>query len=76
MIIKFVNQKYSEALLYKKKSISSRDFSNINILSKIIVSVPLGSYYGFICDKCKDLQKQGKIHQVFCLSGTVTVKTF
>ena len=24
--------------------------------------------------KCKDLQRRGKIHQVFCLGGTVEVK--
>ena len=39
VIVKFVNWKHSESLLYKKKSISSRDFSNINISSKIFVSV-------------------------------------
>ena len=40
-IVKFVNRKHSETLLYKKKSISSRDFSNIKIPSKIFVSVSL-----------------------------------
>ena len=73
VIVKFVSQKHSESLLYKKKSISSRDFSNINIPSKIFVSLSLCPYYRFISDKCKDLQRRGKIHQVFCLGGTVSV---
>ena len=74
MIVKFANQKHSESLLYKKKSISSMDFSNINISSKIFVSVSLCPYYWFIWHKCKDLQRHGKIHQVFCLGGTDPVK--
>ena len=73
VIVKFVNRKHSKSLLYKRKSISSRDFSNINISSKIFVSVSLCPYYRFIWDKCKDLQRRGKIHQVFCLDGTVSV---
>ena len=74
VIVKFLNRKHSESLLFKKKSISSRDFSNINISSKIFVSVSLCPYYRFIWGKCKDLQRGGKIHQVFCLGGTVSVK--
>ena len=74
MIVKFVNRKHSESLLFKKKSTSSRDFSNINISSKIFVSVSLCPYYLLIWGKCKDLQRRGKIYQVFCLGGTVSVK--
>ena len=74
MIIKFVNRKHSESLPYKKKSISSRDFSNINVSSRIFVSVSSCPYYRFIWGKCKVLQRRGKIHQVFCLGGTVSVK--
>ena len=73
VIVKFVSRKHSESLLYKNKSISSRDFSNINIPSKIFVSLSLCPYYRFIWGKCKDLQRRGKIHQVFCLGGTVSV---
>ena len=62
VIVKFVNRKHSESLLFKKKSISSRDFSNINISSKIFVSVSLCPYYRLIWGKCKDLQRRGKIH--------------
>ena len=65
VIVKFVNRKHSESLLYKKKSISSRDFSNINISGKI--SVSLCPYYRLIWGKCKDLQRRDKIDQVFCL---------
>ena len=74
VIVKFVNRKHSESLLYKKKSISSRDFSNINISSKIFLYVSLCPYYRFIWGKCKDLQRRGKIYQVFCLGRTVSVK--
>ena len=74
VIIKFINRKHSESLLYKKKSISSTNFSNINISSKIFVSVSLCPYYPFIWGKCKDLQRHLKIYQVFCFGGTVSVK--
>lgn len=40
----FMNEilkRHSETLLYKKKSVSSRDFSNVNIPSEISVSVSL-----------------------------------
>ena len=70
VIVKFVNH----SLPFKKKSVSSGDFSNINISSKIFVSVSLCPYYRFIWGKCKDLQRCGKIHQVFYLGGTVSVK--
>ena len=63
VIVKFVNRNHSEILLYKKKSISSKDFSNINIPSKIFVFVSLCPYYRFIWGKCKDFQRRGKIHQ-------------
>ena len=38
VIVKFVNRKHSETLLYKKKFLSSRDLSYINVPSKIFVS--------------------------------------
>ena len=74
VIVKLVDWKHSEILLYKKKSLSSRDFLNINIPSKVFMSVSLCPYYRFIWGKCKDLQRRGKIHQVFCLGATVPVK--
>ena len=45
VIVKFINRKHSETLLYKRKSISSRDFPNINIPSKIFVFVSLCPCY-------------------------------
>ena len=74
VIVKFVNRKHSVSLLYKKNSISSRDFSNINISSKILASVSLCPYNQFILGKCKDLRRRGKTHQVFSLGGAVSVK--
>ena len=40
----------------------------------MLVSVSLCLYYQFIWGKCKDLQRRGRIHQLFCLGGTVSVK--
>ena len=31
-------------------------------------------YYRYIWGKCKDLQRQGKVHHVFCLGGIVCIK--
>ena len=69
VIVKFVNRKHLQTSLYKKKSLSSRDFSNIHIPYKIFVSLSLCPYYQLIWVTVKD-----KIHQVFCLGGTVSVK--
>ena len=74
VIIKFVNRKHPEALLRNKKTISSKDFSHLNVHGKVFVSVSLCPYYRFIWGKCKDLQRRGKIYQVFCLGGTIAVK--
>ena len=41
VIINFVNRKYPEALLRNKKSISSKDFSHLNVHDKVFVSVSL-----------------------------------
>ena len=74
VIVKFVNREHPEVLLRNKKSISSKDFSNLNIHGKVFFSVSLCRYYRYIWDKCKDLQRRGKIDQVFCLGGTIAVK--
>ena len=66
-MVKFVNRKHSETLLYKKKSISNRDFSNINIPSKIFVAVPLCPYYRFIWSKCKTFRGEVKYIKYFVL---------
>ena len=74
VIVKFVNRKNAEALLANKKKINEKDFSHLEIPNKIFISVSLCSYYRFIWGKCKDLQRQGKIDQVFCLGGIVAIK--
>ena len=56
LIVKFVNRKHSETLMYKKRSLSPRDFSNINISSKIFVSVSLCPYY-------RSCRRQGMLTQ-------------
>ena len=40
----------------------------------VFVSVSLCPYYRYIWGKCKDLQRTGKIYQVFCLGDTIVVK--
>ena len=69
-----MKRKHSKALFYKHKSLSSKDFSNINTPSKIFVPVPLCPHYRFIWSKYKDLQRRDEIHQVFRLGETVSVK--
>ena len=68
VIVKFVNRKHPEAMLRNKKSISSKDFSHLNVHGKVFVSVSLCPYYLYIWGRCKDLQSRGKIYQVFCLA--------
>ena len=74
VIVKFVNRKHPEALLRNKNSISSKDFSQLNIHGKVFVFVSLCPYYRYVWGKCKDLQRRGKIYQVFCLGDTIAVK--
>ena len=76
---KFVNRKHPEALLRNKKTISSKDFSHLNVHGKVFVFVSLCPYYRYIWGryiwgKCKDMQRRGKTYQVFCLGGTIAVK--
>ena len=58
VIVKFVNRKHSKTLLYKKKSLSSRNLSNINMPNKTFLSVSFYPYYRFIWGECKDLQRR------------------
>ena len=74
VIVKFVNRKYAEALLKDKKRISGKSFGHLHVTNKIFLSVSLCPYYRFIWGKCKDLQRQGKVHHVFCLGGIVCIK--
>ena len=57
VIIKFVNRKLSEAMLQRKKDINSKN--------KVFVTYSLCPYYRFLRGKCKDLQRKGRINQVF-----------
>ena len=70
----FVNRKHPESLPRNRKFISSKNFSHLNVHGKVFVSVSLCPYYRYIWGKCKDLQRRGKIYQVFCLGGTIAVK--
>ena len=62
-IMKFVNRKHIEAMLQRKKD-----------KVKVFVSHSLCSYYWFLWGKCKELQRKGRINQVFCLGAVVTVR--
>ena len=66
VIVKFLNRKHSELRLRSKKSISSK--------SKVYISNSLCPYYHYIWGKCKDLQRKGKVSQVFCLRAVVTIR--
>ena len=66
VILKFVNQKHSEAMLQRNKDINSKN--------KVFVTHSLCLYYRFLWGKCKDLQRKGRISQVFCLGANVTIR--
>ena len=66
VIVKFVNRKHSKLKLRSKKSISMK--------SKVYINHSLCPYYCYIWAKCKDLQRKGKVSQVFCLGMVVTIR--
>ena len=66
VIMKFVNRKHSEAMLRHKKDIIKK--------SKVFVSHSLCLYYRFLWGKCKELQRKGRVNQVFCLGAVVTIR--
>ena len=74
VIVKFVNRKYAEAMLKDKKRISGKNFEHLNVTNKVFVSVFLCRYYTYILGKCEDLERQGKVHHVFCLGVIVCIK--
>ena len=47
---------------------------DINQKSKVFVSHSLCPYYRFLWGKCKELQRKGRISQVFCLGAIVIVR--
>ena len=65
VIVKFVNRKHSGMLQRKK---------DINQKNKVFVSHLLCPYYWFLWGKCKEMQRKGRINQLFCLGGVVTVR--
>ena len=74
VIVKFVNWKYAEAMLKDKKRISGKNLRHLNVTNKVFISVSLCPYYKYSRGKCKHLQRQGKVHHVFCLGGIVCIK--
>ena len=65
VVVKLVNRKHSEGMLQQKKDINSKN--------KVFVTHSLCPYYCFLWGKCKDLQRKGRISQVFCLVAVVTI---
>ena len=74
VIVKFVNQKHTESILSKKFTLSSTDFSELNINNKLYVNLTLSPYYRYLWGQCKDLQKRKLIHQIFSLGTVVAIK--
>ena len=74
VIVKYVNWKYAEAMLKDKKRISGKNFGHLNVTNKLFVSVSLCPYYRYIWGKCKDLQRQGKVHHVFHVGNIFCIK--
>ena len=42
--------------------------------SKVFVSHSLSSYYRFLWQKCKELQRKGQVNQVFCFGAVATIR--
>ena len=66
VIVKFVKRKHSELMLSLKKSISSK--------SKVYINNSLCLYYRVLWGKCEELQRKGKVNQVFYPRAAVTVR--
>lgn len=65
--IKFVKPKNPEALMPNKRFINSKDFFHLNVHGNVVFSSSLCPYYRYIWGRRKDLQRRGKIYQVFYL---------
>ena len=74
VIVKFVNRKDAESIMSKKFTLSSTDFSRLNINNKVYVNPSLCPYYRYLWGRCKDLQRRKMIHHVFCLGSVVAIK--
>ena len=65
VIVKFVNQKHAESILSKKFTLSSTDFSRLNINNKVYVNPSFCPYYHYLWGRCIDLQRRKMIPHVF-----------
>ena len=74
VIVKFVNRKHAESILSKRFTLSSTDFSRLNINNKVYVNPSLCPYYRYLWGRCKDLQRRKMIHHVFYLGSVVAIK--
>ena len=75
VIVKFVNRKLAESILSKKFTLSSTDFSRLNINNKVNnVNPSLCPYYHYLWGRCKDLQRRKMIHHVFYLGSVVAIE--
>ena len=74
VIVKFVNRKHTESILSNKFTLSSMDFSRLNINNKVYVNPFLCPYYRYLWGRCKDLQRRKMIHHVFCLGSVVAIE--
>ena len=74
VIVKFVSRKHAESILSKNFTLSSTDFSRLNINNKIYVNPSLCPYYRYLWGRCKDLQRRKMIRHVFCLGSVLAIK--
>ena len=74
VIVKFVNQKHAEFILSNKFTLSSKEFSRLNINNKVYVNPSLCPYYCYLWGWCKDIQCRKMIHHVFSLGSVVAIK--
>ena len=56
VMVKFLNRKHAESILSKSFTLSSTDFSRLNINNKLYVNPSLCPYYRYLWGRCKDLQ--------------------
>ena len=67
------NSRGHDKIKNDKKRISGKNFEHVIVTNKIFVSVSLCPYYRYIWGKCKDLQRQGKVHHFFCQGGIACI---
>ena len=72
-IVKFVTQKYAEALLKDKKQVSLKNFSHLYVPNKVFLSVSLCPYR-FIWVNVRICKGKGRFTMFFCLGDIVCIK--